>query len=155
MLSTEKGYSGLGHNSVVLGPSLDEFYVAYHKLDWVDEKRTTRYLCIDRLYFNGRDTACNISNFEISDAKRPYFECDISQNSLMTRYKEFLLTPNATKEKFTSEFNVKGYSDIIVGFQDEFNYNIISLNKKIEILPILSENSANISTRFGKAKGGL
>ena len=35
LLSTKTGYSGLGHNSVVLGPSLDEYFVAYHKLDWI------------------------------------------------------------------------------------------------------------------------
>ena len=32
LLATEKDFYALGHNSVVLGPSLDEYFVCYHKL---------------------------------------------------------------------------------------------------------------------------
>lgn len=133
LLSTQEGFAGHGHNSVVLGPNLDEYYVAYHKLDWVNERQTTRYLCLNRLYFNLSDCTCNASNFEVMDPKRPDFEGYASDLELV---EEKLLSSEITDKKYTAEFNFKGFTDVILGYQDEDNYSIISFKEKIEIYDI-------------------
>ncbi len=136
LVSTKEGFSGLGHNSLVLGPSLDEYYVAYHKLDWLDEHHTTRYLCLDRLYFNGRDCSCNPSNFEVLSPKRPDIECHINEDNKLEIVSDKLLTPIILKDKFTSEFNFEGYTDLVISYVDELNYSLISFKDNIEIYEI-------------------
>ena len=151
LLSTKKGFSGFGHNSVVLGPSLDEYFVAYHKLDWTSSNSTTRYLCLNRLYFNKKECACNSSDFMISNPIRPDFECDVNENNLLERVNDKLLTKTITNQRYTAEFNFKGYTDVIVGYIDGLNYSIISCNKKIEIYDVISgikKLRKSITTKF-------
>lgn len=140
ILSTKDGYSGLGHNSIVIGPSLDEYFIAYHKLDWVNEHQTTRYLCLDRLYFNGRECACNISNFEVLSPRRPDIECHINVNNTLDSVEDKLLTPLELKSRFTGEFNFKGYTDIVVAYKDSNNYSLISFKNELEIYEIINGN---------------
>ncbi len=121
LLSTKPGFSGLGHNSVVIGPSLDEYYVSYHKLDWVNEHSTTRYLCIDRLYFNKTDCSCNVSDFEICNPKMPDYACDFSLTKEEVIYDK-LLCKGVCKEIFTAEFNFSGDTTVILGYVDDLNY---------------------------------
>ena len=151
LLSTKKGFSGFGHNSVVLGPSLDEYFVAYHKLDWTSPNSTTRYLCLNRLYFNKKECSCNNSDFEVRNPKRPDFECDVKENNLLESLNDKLLTKSNTSLRYTAEFNFKGYTDVIIGYIDEFNYSIISLNKKIEIYDVsfgIKKLRKSITTKF-------
>lgn len=136
LLSTKNGYSGLGHNSVVLGPSLDEYFVAYHKLDWIEKNRTTRYLCLDRLYFNKRNCACNYSDFEILSPRRPDFECDVAIDNKLLLENDKLLTPMMTEKKFTAEFNFKGPTQLIVEFVDEKNYIAFIFDKMFTVMRI-------------------
>lgn len=134
LLSTKEGFSALGHNSVVLGPSLDEYFVAYHKLDWLSPNQTTRYLCLDRLYINKRDCACNYSNFEIPSPKRPYFECDVSINNKLIKEDNFLLSEEKTLSDFTAEFNFKGTTSIIISYENNKDYTLLSLENNNLIL---------------------
>ncbi len=148
LLSTKEGYSGLGHNSVVLGPSMDEYYVCYHKLDWLSNNRTTRYLCLDRLYFNKRDCACNYSNFDISDPKRADFEVRVDENNTLSVVNDKLLTTNSTNKFFTAEFNFKDSTKVVLGYIDEDNYYLFDMNKNtIIISKVISGIKQNILKR--------
>lgn len=129
LLATENGFSGLGHNSIVLGPSLDEYYVAYHKLDWLSDHKTTRYLCLDRIYFNKRNAACNYSNFEVINPKRPDFECDVDLDNKFDLVGDKILSRMEASNKFTAEFNFKGITGVILGYQNENNYSLLEFNK--------------------------
>lgn len=127
LLSTKENYSALGHNSIVLGPSMDEYFVAYHKLDWVSSYSTTRYLCLDRLYFNNYDCACNCSSIEITNPRRPDFECYVNENNKLEKIDQYLLSNVETTSKFTAEFNVEGKTNIITSYKDSNNYVLIKL----------------------------
>lgn len=120
LLSTEKDFYALGHNSLVLGPSLNEYFVCYHTLKRLD-KGTTRFMCLDRLYLNNEDATCNYSYFNIEDPKRPDFECDINIENKLVKTNNFLLN-NEELDKFISEFNFKNETSIIVSYLDELNY---------------------------------
>lgn len=123
LLATEKDFYALGHNSLVLGPSLNEYFVCYHTLKRL-EKGTTRYMCLDRLYLNKDDATCNYSYFEIDNPKRPDFECDLSVENKLNRVNNFILN-DEDLDLFTSEFNFKNETSIIVSYIDEFNYKRI------------------------------
>ncbi|WP_253298393.1 family 43 glycosylhydrolase [Paenibacillus sp. MSJ-34] len=53
-ISTKADFFGLGHNSIVMGPDLDSYYLVYHNLVGRSaEGPPVRQMNIDRLVFNG------------------------------------------------------------------------------------------------------
>lgn len=147
LLSTEKDYFALGHNSIVLGPSLDEYYVCYHTLERL-ENGTTRYLCLDRLYINNQDLACNYSNFEIPNPKRPDFECDVSINNKLEKIDSFLLSKDTTLDYFSSEFNFKEETSIILSYVDSLNYVLFNFkDNSIRVIEIKEGQEELIFTK--------
>ena len=147
LLATEKDFYALGHNSVVLGPSLDEYFVCYHKLKRL-EKGTTRFLCLDRLYLNKNDASCNYSYFDIVDPLRPYFECDVSVNNKLNRINNFLLTDESTLDKFTVEFNFRKETSLILSYINESNYTLFHL--KDNLIEIKDVNNGIESKVYSK-----
>ena len=150
LLATEKDYYALGHNSVVLGPSLDEYFVCYHTLKRL-VKGTTRFLCLDRLYLNKSDASCNYSYFDTFNPLRPYFECDVSEDNKLIRLNDFLLTNESTLDKFTVEFNFRNETVLILSFVDDKNYTSIHLKDNfIEIKDIINGNENKIYSKITK-----
>lgn len=137
LLSTKKGYSHLGHNSLVLGPSLDEYYIAYHQLIPLKPHGHFRYLGLDRVYFNGSRASVNVSSFVQQKINKPTFKT-YGQEKLIND-ENYLLTPRTTKERFVVEFNIKGNGKLIVSYKDKNDYyeldlfeNTISLNRVLQ-----------------------
>src|SRR5690606_40960444 len=55
IINTTDDFVGLGHNSIVMGPNLDSYYVVYHNLVGSSaEGPPVRQMNIDRFVFNGR-----------------------------------------------------------------------------------------------------
>ena len=134
MISTKQEFEALGHNSIVLAPSLDEYAVVYHNLIRLEPRGTSRYLNLNRLYVNHKNCSCNTSNFEICDFERPTFECNVSNENKLEKHGDFLLTPHDTSCKFTAELNFFGKTSIILGFKNlneyielKFENNCISI----------------------------
>ncbi len=129
IISTKKNYSALGHNSVVLGPNLDQYYAAYHVLE-NKKNRVFRYLGIDNIYFNGRMMAVNPSNMIKPKPPRPLIEDDL-EHSMNNFYleKDLVLSKLSTDEAFTAEFNFKGENKIIIKNQNE-KFTLIDYSKK-------------------------
>lgn len=134
VLSTEDDFYGLGHSCTVLGPDMDSYYIAYHNL----ESNNLRYLNLSRLSFNGSMMVANdvkASNLIGVDVP-PFYTYDIEGCNPEGR---FLLSPNASGESFTCEFNTVGEGKMIFSYIDADNYsymefrnNAISIHKVIE-----------------------
>lgn len=120
IISTKKGYSALGHNSVVLGPNLDQYYVAYHILQPRNEG-FFRYLGLDAIHFNGTKMAVNPSNLSLDKPHRPNVEAHLNLDRTgFTKEKEYILSNRKTADIFTAEFNFKG--DTCIVLKHEPNY---------------------------------
>ena len=141
LLSTEKDFYALGHNSLVLGPSLNEYFVCYHTLKRLN-KGATRFMCLDRLYLNKDDATCNYSYFEIDNPKRPDFECDLSVDNKLNKVDDFILNKEEL-DSFIGEFNFKNETSIIVSYIDELNYKRINFkNNYLTIYEMIDGNES-------------
>ena len=149
LISTNPDFEALGHNSIVLAPSLDEFAVVYHNLIRLENRRTTRYLNLNRLYLNHENCACNPSNFEIQDFERPTFETRVNEDHKLEKIDDFLLTPESTNSKFTAELNFFGKTTVILGYKNPNAYMKLTFeNNKISLLDSKNNLIKTIKTNF-------
>ena len=130
LISTDKDFHSLGHNSVFLGPSLDDYYLAYHSLVNLENDGHFRYLNIDRLSFSNRHVSCNPCEIEQSNFIRPDFECFVDENNLLIK-DDFYLSKDSTKQKFTIEYNLKGNNTLVFSYQNSNKYCSIELEDNL------------------------
>lgn len=130
IISTEKDFSALGHNSIMIGPDLHTYYAAYHIFD---EHRPFRYLGIDRLYFNGRKLVCNVNDFIDQSFDQCTCSCDLSQDKTKVIYQDdCILLNEKTTDSFIAEFNFKGNVEIVFSYdKGQYGYIYLSNEKKI------------------------
>lgn len=128
VLSTDADFNGLGHSATVMGPNLDSYYLTYHNL--VNSGGPWRRYCLSRLYFNGTDMMVN--HPELNGNMIPEGPTFASYNPKtdLQANGDFLLSPNATGNAFTAEYNVTGKAGkMVFGFVDSSNYSYLIYNE--------------------------
>ena len=114
LLSTDDHFHGLGHNSLVLGPDLDGYYIVYHNIyNRLDAH--VRKMNIDRLVFNGKRMAVlGPTTFPQTAPRLPDFYTWIDEEGAGDRWTEhtldeydLLLSRDETAAQFTAEFNFR------------------------------------------------
>ncbi len=131
---------GIGHNSMVLAPNLDGYYIVYHAMPNTDGVRDTR---IDRVYYNntvmqvlGETTdkteaptlpdlySSFTSSEDLSEWTLSYAE--VENGELVVRRGGKVLSNEKFDGNYTAELNVKsiksGKAGALFGYTDENNY---------------------------------
>ena len=143
-------FRGLGHNSNVIGPDLDSWYVAYHNLVSVDGPQR-RYM-LDKLVTNGAQVMANGPTYWRTDApNRPDFEIrDINapQGGLWCGSK-------ASEAVFTAEANFTpaqgSITRVAFGYVDSNNYAEAVWDDGAKTLTVNSVKNGT-KTTLGSAK---
>lgn len=134
VVSTEDNFNGLGHSSTVLAPDMDSHYIVYHNL----ESNAQRFLNLSRLSFNGSKMVAN--DVRLTDLIGvdfpPFYTYDTEGFVSGDKY---MLSPDASGESFTVEFNTIGEGKMIFSYNSDQNYsymefkdNDITVNKVID-----------------------
>ncbi|MGI6713532.1 MAG: family 43 glycosylhydrolase [Bacilli bacterium] len=137
LLNTSDEFNGLGHSCNVMGPNMDSMYIVYHNL--VSVNGPYRHYNLNRLMFNG--TEMMVENPSLHDnfvPQLPEFATYDDTNFIIED--ALKLSDQATEQRFTCEFNVKGDGKLYFSYQDANNYgfikmaisegkNILSINK--------------------------
>lgn len=141
LVETFTAAKGLGHNSMVIGPDLDSYYMVYHAMPKTETAvRDTR---IDRVYFSGSEMIVMAPTVNAQDMlKLPqvysYFNSGddlsawkLSSATLGDGYITIasggkILTNDLFSDKYTAELNVisitSGMAGALFGYTDENNY---------------------------------
>lgn len=125
LISTEDGFSGLGHSSTVLGPDMDSYYLVYHNLHEVTPTGACwRGLNIDRLLFNGTQMSIDGSHTDSIAPTMPTVT-----NLTVNGDNKVALSSTSTGKMFTAEFNFTGDKvKTTVSYADENNYAYVAVD---------------------------
>ncbi len=128
----EEGFTGLGHPSVVLGPDLDSYYVAYDCIDSV--KNNLHSFNLDRLLISGNTLTAKHQRFNSLMPNRPDFET--ADASGLQEVGNYLLSENNTNDAFSIEYNFKNAQDseLVFSYIDENNYSYL----KVDLQKVIS-----------------
>ena len=128
----DEGFTGLGHPSVVLGPDLDSYYLAYDSIDNI--KNNLHSFGLDRLLISGDTLTTKHQRFSSLAPTRPAFET--SDESGLVASGDYLLSAEGTQDAFSVEYNFKDaqHSELIFAYHDENNYSYM----KVDMLRALS-----------------
>lgn len=126
LISTENGFSGLGHSSTVLGPDMDSYYLVYHNLHEVTPTGACwRGLNFDRLIFNGTQMSIDGSHTDSVAPRAPQFN-EFGVNGKFDKDGKLALSKTSTGKVFTAEFNFRGDKvKTIVGYENANNYCVV------------------------------
>ncbi len=130
LLSTQEEFMGLGHNSMVLGPNLDSYYIVYHNLNTA--AGPNRSFNISRLFFNGHTMMVN--GPALQDNIVPSLPDFRSANGTVnyTLSNTLSLSNQSANAAFTAEFNFIGKSTkLFVGYQDANNHHYIDFHENL------------------------
>ena len=120
------GFVGLGHPSVVLGPDLDSYYLAY---DCIDNNLKKRYsMNIDRLFADG-DLLCAAHNRFGSIVPKLPADSAYSADEL-SEEGDFLLLDGVSEETFSAEFNFRNaqHSELVFAYTSPTDYAYLSVD---------------------------
>ena len=122
----EEGFTGLGHPSVVLGPDLDSYYIAYDCIDNI--KNNLHSFNLDRLLISGDTLTTKHQRFNSIAPHRPAFETQGQEGFVESG--NYLLSENATKDIFSVEYNFKDAqnSELIFSYIDDNNYSYLKVD---------------------------
>lgn len=140
IISTKPEFNGLGHNSIVIGPDLDSYYIVYHNLVGRSaEGPPVRQMNIDRLVFNGEKmNALGPTNYDQPVPKKADFYDRLDEVIDEQRWIENsddrsgrIISKEQTEAVFTAEFNLRLRQQIteqtrlgvIFSYIDEDNYS--------------------------------
>jgi hypothetical protein len=139
LLSTDKKtVMGIGHSSTVIGPNLDEYYIAYHSFETVPK----RNMNIDRIVFNGDGTVVLGATTDKQQApEMPDVYCRFEDEPEHSEWSvvgggfdegDFVLSSGgkaisrqSLSGDYTAEFNLKsisGKAGILFGYRNDENY---------------------------------
>lgn len=112
ILNTSDEFSGLGHNSNVIGPDLDSYYTGYHNRQIVFGS-SIRLLNVDRLVSNGRKlSVLGATNWPQPAPKMADFYAWIDEDGYSDRWQalttdlfQLLVSKSETAAHYTAEFN--------------------------------------------------
>ena len=136
-----KGFTGLGHPSIVLGPDLDSYYVAYDCLD--SGSQNLHSLNIDRLLIDGDMLSLKHNRFNSIAPSMPDFAT--FDKSGFKEVNNYLLSENNTKEAFSVEYNFRHAEDseLVFSYIDENNYSFVKVDMNNSIALYKRENGNN------------
>ncbi len=140
LLDIEGELSGLGHNSIFIGPDLDTYYIVYHNLyDNPQPKVVRRYANFDKIVWNGEKlsvlgpTAYEVDNPSLPDFEER-FDGELKKwkvsgdwkvaDGKATATNGTLVSKNKTNDVFTAEYNLTagGAAEILFSYENENNY---------------------------------
>ncbi len=143
LLDIEGDLSGLGHNSIFIGPDLDTYYIIYHNLyDTPQPKSVRRYANYDKIVWNGEKlSVLGPTAYEVDDPSLPDFEerfdgkmskwnvsgdWNVAEGKA-TATKGTLVSKDKTNDVFTAEYNLTvgasgGAAEILFSYENENNY---------------------------------
>lgn len=142
LVETFTAAKGLGHNSMVIGPDLDSYYMVYHAMPKTDGTRDTR---IDRVYFSGSEMIVMAPTVNAQDLlKLPQVYSYFNSGDDLSAWKlsnatlgdgyitigsgGMILTNDSFADKYTAELNVlsigSGMAGAIFGYTDENNFGV-------------------------------
>lgn len=166
---------GIGHNSLVLGPDLDSYYMVYHTMPETGGARDMR---IDRVYFNGNEM--QVMGPTRSKQQRSAMPTVYSDFTSLPQAGIWNLTSAAVTEKglklssggrvlttgnfdgdFTAELNIlsinKGKAGAVFGYKDENNYGTALFDPEAQELVVtfrvngsVTENRVPLVKSFGE-----
>lgn len=164
LLNTEGDIISLGHNSILVGPDLDTYYIVYHDSYEFTAKGSSRHINIDKILFNG-DKMCvqGPTSHEIGDPDMPDFavwfedkdtsEFETGENwtyadgfiSAEKAEKTTLISKKKTDKIYSAEYNLSyndnsGLAAAVFAYTDEKNFGRVYIDKA----------SASIITEFFK-----
>lgn len=160
-INTEGNITGIGHNSTVMGPDLDSYYMMYHSSDYSTGPRI-RSLNMDRFLFNGRRlTVSGPSEYSQPVPERPVFEVyGLDQapagESLLEEAEadgvKAVLSNQISHEAYTAEYNVmSGKQDkavsLIFSYIDDQNYGQIFLDYQGETFSLLQYKDGQVTRK--------
>ncbi len=125
LISTDSTAKSPGHSSDFVGPNLDSVYTAYHT------HGPTRVFNLAQYFTNGAIVQANgYPDYEVDGPKEADFATENS-SGLETVDTRFRLSPKATEDLYTAEFNFKVRPDnnaaIMLGYKDALNYTKIQI----------------------------
>lgn len=140
LLNTDEQFNGLGHNSIVLGPDMDSYYIVYHNLN--SAAGPNRSFNIDRIVFNGSRMVVlgpTLSGAQVPPL--PEFSAPNTAGSQFTNEGGFVLSTASSEENYTAEFNFSGTDDIkfVSSYKDSKNYLYVRVSftdKTIELVQV-------------------
>ncbi len=138
LLSTGGETSALGHNSVVIGPDLDTYYIIYHNR-FRNTNPIDRGFNMQRVLWNGTKMVVALNTDEAEDPKLPDYQYrpDDGLEIISGR----LLSDASTENVYTAEFNiVPAEAEILFAYNDESNYAKLSFTDKSIVLETVVEN---------------
>ncbi len=163
-LNTEGEIKGLGHNSILVGPDLDTYYIIYHDTYKVTGTNADRHIDLDKILFNGtKPYVQGQSSHEVADPDMPDFAVWFEKNdtsefetgqsweyadgfiSAEKGDKISLISKKKTEKVYSAEMNLyttdnSGYAAAVFAYTDNKNYGRVYLDQK----------SASIKTEFIK-----
>lgn len=121
LLSTEGETSALGHNSVVIGPDLDSYYIVYHNRYPDGTSYIDRSYNMQRILWNEEKPTVVCCTKAQEDPELPTFE-DRPAGGIRT-LSATMLFESRTEEIYTAEFNlIPGNTEILFAYRDDKNY---------------------------------
>ena len=122
----DEGFTGLGHPSVVLGPDLDSYYLAYDCIDNI--KNNLHSFNLDRLLISGNTLTTKHQRFSSIAPNKPAFASNDSTG--LVESGNYLLSEVTTKEAFSVEYNFKNAqeSELVFSYTDNNNYSYLKVD---------------------------
>ncbi|MBQ6830585.1 MAG: family 43 glycosylhydrolase [Clostridia bacterium] len=121
LLSTEGETTALGHNSVVIGPDLDTYYLVYHNRYPDGTHSIDRGFNLQRVLWNGEKPVTAVYTAEAENPALPDFAYRPADGvqALTARW----LSEKAAPAVFTAEYNlVPQTGDVLFGYADAQNF---------------------------------
>ena len=159
LLNTEGEQNvALGHNSIIVGPDLDSYYIVYHDAYRFNGTSVSRNIDMDRIVWNGKKlcvvgpTVQEMPNPDMPDFYE-YFDGSLDTNwnktgsfSLENGYATVsgngsLISKASTGNVFSAEYNIAdGNAYCVFNYEDSNNYSRVyfSSDKKLKIEKIVN-----------------
>ena len=127
LLSTEGTLTGLGHNSVVIGPDLDTYYIVYHNRFADGTQSVDRSMNLQRILWNGDQPVVALAEGAEENPMLPEEEYRPANGTAALQGQ--ILTQRATSSVFTAEFHlIPETAELLFGYTDEQNYCCLRLD---------------------------
>ena len=141
LLATEGETVSLGHNSVVIGPDLDTYYIVYHNRYPDGTKPIDRGFNMQRVLWNEEKMTVSLNLHDIDNPDAPDFEYRPQGGTEQLVAKK--LSEQSTDDVFTAEFNVvPDESQILFSYVDENNFCSITFSNGNLVLRTLKDGNA-------------
>jgi xylan 1,4-beta-xylosidase len=161
LISTDMDFNGLGHNSVVIGPDLDSYYIIYHNK--VDEGSygLCREMNVDRLVFNGEKmSALGPTNFQEPVPKMADFYAWLSDkkginsfNTIKNGANAFIISKTKSSKNYIAEFNFHFLGkrvvisdpklEFVFSYKDPQDYMSVALNTSTMDILLIEHANGN------------